>query len=75
MTISALTALRGALQGKTLARIFFDEALGRHAAGLRGRALDLAGGTNPSYLPLLPKALEVVRTNRVEGSETRAVDF
>jgi len=73
MSVSVGTAARGAWQGKTLARIFFDEALRRHSAGLEGRALDLASGT--SYLSLLPQTLEVIRTNRSESGDIRVVDF
>ena len=75
MSVSTSISVRGALRGKTLARVLFDDALRRHAAGLAGRALDLASGANPSYLPLLPPALEVVRTDRKEAPDVRAVDI
>ena len=65
----------GALQGKTLARSLFQEALKTHTHSLKGKALDLAGGSTPSYLPLLPASLELVRTDRSDASGVTAVDF
>lgn len=67
--------LIGAMQGKTLARIFFQEALRRYAAPLRGNALDIAGGASPSYMHLLPEGLTVTKTNRTEAAGVQAVDM
>lgn len=73
--ISVGTVFRGALGGKTLARILFYDAFEKRARTLTGEALDLAGGPEPSYLPLLPSTLDVVRTDRVAAEGVRAVDI
>jgi len=73
--ISLRTVFRGALEGRTLARILFYDALENRARSLSGKVLDLAGGPNPSYLPLLPSSLDIVRTDRVEAEGVRAVDI
>lgn len=55
--------IKQALAGKTIGRAFFNEAVRKNCAGLSGRVLDLAGGTAPSYIPLLPKGIDLVRTD------------
>ena len=51
------SAFWGALSGKTIGRILFNDALKRAVPGLDGRVLDIAGGTSPSYLRILPQSL------------------
>lgn len=63
MEVPLIRIVSGALSGKTIGRIFFNEEVRRATAGLTGRALDLAGGKSPSYLPLLPRTVELVRTD------------
>ena len=63
------------MQGKTLARILFYEALEERTKSLSGRALDLAGGPHPSYATLLPPSLELVRTDRIEAPGVQEVDM
>jgi SAM-dependent methyltransferase len=75
MKVRIFKVMKGAFSGKTLARILFNESLSNHSRGLSGRVLDLAGGMNPSYLSILPKNLEVVRTNRSGATDVKAVDI
>lgn len=75
MNVSIRSAVSGALAGKTIGRIFFNETVRNTAAGLRGRVLDLAGGKSPSYLPLLPKTIELVRTDIVASPGVVRVDI
>jgi SAM-dependent methyltransferase len=75
MSISVAVVVKGALQGKTIARILFNDAVCRNTARLSGLALDLASGAKPSYLSLLPSSLKIVRTNRIGGEDVSAVDI
>lgn len=68
-------AVSGALSGKTIGRVFFNEAVRNITAGLKGRVLDLAGGKSPSYVPLLPKGIELVRTDIVASAGVVPVDI
>ena len=68
-------AVSGALSGKTVGRIFFNEAVRRECAQLSGRVLDLAGGKSPSYLPLLPRTIELVRTDITASEGVVRVDI
>jgi SAM-dependent methyltransferase len=70
-----IAAVRGALAGKTIGRVLFNETVRRECASLSGHVLDLAGGKNPSYLPLLPRSIDLVRTDREESAGIEAVDF
>ncbi len=72
---TVFSAMKGALQGRSLSRILFYDALEKRARGLSGQALDIAGGANPSYMPLLPRALEVIHTDRLAGPGVTAVDM
>jgi SAM-dependent methyltransferase len=67
--------MSGALSGKTIGRVFFNEAVRRGCAGLSGRVLDLAGGKSPSYLPLLPIGIDLVRTDLKASPGVEAVDI
>src|SRR3989338_5524209 len=67
--------IHGALSGKSIGRILFNEQVRSQCGGLSGRVLDLAGGQNPSYLGLLPASLEVTRTNHVASEGVKRVDF
>lgn len=60
-------------KGKTLGRALFNRAVKRHAAGLGGRVLDLAGGGS-SYEALLPSGIEFVRTN-LDPTKGEPLDF
>lgn len=75
MTTIIGSAVSGALSGKTIGRVFFNEAVRNIGPGLKGRVLDLAGGRSPSYLPLLPKTIELVRTDLAASPEVIAVDM
>ncbi len=68
-------AVSGALSDKTIGRIFFNEAVRRECANLSGRALDLAGGKSPSYLPLLPRTIELARTDITASEGVVRVDI
>lgn len=70
-----LAAMRGALLGKTIGRVLFNETLRHECASMSGRVLDLAGGRDPSYLPLLPRSIQLVRTDREASAGIGAVDF
>ena len=59
---SVLILMRGAMRGKTIGRILFNETLKREAMNISGKVLDLGGGKDPSYLPLLPRSIELTRT-------------
>lgn len=63
MKVPLSTLVRGALSGKTIGRTLFNAALARHAKDVHGRVLDIAGGAAPSYLPLLPKEIDLVRSD------------
>src|SRR3989344_4554356 len=63
MNISIRSAVSGALAGKTIGRVYFNDAVRVYAKELSGRVLDLAGGASPSYLPLLPAGVEAVDIN------------
>jgi SAM-dependent methyltransferase len=73
--VSTWKVISGALSGKTIGRIFFNSAVRGIAGGLSGRVLDLAGGKSPSYLPLLPRTIELVRTDAVASEGVRKVDI
>ncbi|OGG80378.1 hypothetical protein A3A39_04300 [Candidatus Kaiserbacteria bacterium RIFCSPLOWO2_01_FULL_54_13] len=73
--VSVLTAIRGALAGKTIGRTIFNEFVRVRCAVLSGRVLDLAGGARPSYLPLLPRGIELVRTDREASKGVVPIDF
>ena len=73
--VSIRSAVRGALAGKTIGRIFFNEAVRNTCSALSGRVLDLAGGTSPSYLPLLPVGIDLTRTDLTASPGVEAVDI
>ncbi len=75
INISIRNAVRGALAGKTIGRVFFNEAVRQNCTGLSGRVLDLAGGKRPSYLPLLPAGIDLVRTDLIASPGIEAVDI
>jgi SAM-dependent methyltransferase len=60
------------VQGKTLGRALFNMLVERHTQKLTGRVLDLAGGG--SYEALLPRGIELVRTN-LDPQKGALVDF
>src|SRR3989344_1679622 len=67
--------MREALRGKTIGRALFNQRVRRECADLSGRVLDLAGGSTPSYLPLLPERINLVRTDLVASPDVVAVDI
>ena len=73
--VSLFAAFRGALAGKTIGRTIFNEFVRVRCADISGRVLDLAGGANPSYLPLLPKNIEIMRTDKTSSKGVEAVDI
>ncbi|MDO8552915.1 MAG: methyltransferase domain-containing protein [bacterium] len=73
--IPILSAISGALSGKTIGRVYFNEAVRGVVPGLSGRVLDLAGGKSPSYLPLLPNSIELVRTDITASPGVTKVDI
>ena len=75
MNISIRSAVSGALSGKTIGRIYFNEAVRTHAEDLSGRVLDLAGGKSPSYLPFLPTGIDLVRTDLKGSPGVEVVDI
>ncbi len=75
MKISIGRAVSGALLGKTIGRIFFNEAVRTQCAHLSGRVLDLAGGASPSYLRLLPAGIDLVRTDIAASEGVAPVDI
>src|SRR3989338_3432614 len=75
MNISIRSAVSGALAGKTIGRGYFNDAVRVYAKDLSGRVLDLAGGVSPSYLPLLPAGIDLVRTDLVASPGVEAVDI
>lgn len=66
--------VRQILSGNTLGRALFNDEVMQQGRTFSGRVLDLAGGTG-SYLSLLPRGLEVVRTDAHEAPGIEAVDF
>lgn len=75
MQVSIRKAVSGALSGKTIGRVFFNESVRSLAPSLRGKVLDLAGGRSPSYLPLLGADIELVRTDVSASLGVIAVDM
>ena len=75
ISVSFRRAISGALSGKTIGRILFNEAARRNCRALSGRVLDLAGGRSPSYLPLLPNGIDLVRTDLKASEGMEAVDI
>ncbi len=75
MNVPIRHVISGALSGKTIGRIIFNEAVRINCGALSGRVLDLAGGRSPSYLPLLPKGVDLIRTNFTASEDVVAVDF
>lgn len=73
--ISIKKIITGAFRNKSIGRILFNERVELRCAGISGRVLDLAGGEHPGYLQLLPKSIELVRTNYAASPGVRAVDF
>lgn len=73
--VSVWSAVKGALLGKTIGRVYFNEAVRVYARELSGRVLDIAGGARPSYLIHLPQNLELVRTDRVASPGVEALDM
>lgn len=71
--METLSYTRQIFSEKTIGRILFNRAVAAHASALSGKVLDLAGGG--SYEALLPKDIELVRTNLTAGEGTEAVDF
>lgn len=69
------SVMRGALQGKSLGRILFNNAVRAYCANLSGRVLDVAGGAMPSHLPYLPKNIDLVRTDLRAASGVVALDM
>lgn len=69
------TVVRAALRGKTLGRILFNETVRLRCESTSGRVLDLAGGRSPSYVPLLPNAIDLVRTNLSAADGVIIADF
>lgn len=72
--VSLLCAVKGALLGKTIGRVYFNEAVRVRCADLKGRVLDLAGGKSPSYLIHLPISIDLVRTDLIASQGVEAVD-
>jgi len=70
-----INLIRGGLAGKSIGRILFNETVARSCATMRGHVLDLAGGTSPGYLAVLPRGINLVRTNRVESVGVAQIDF
>lgn len=62
------------LRGKTLGNVLGSAAIQAYAPAISGRVLDIAGGTNPSYVDLLKHA-ELVRTNLVASPGVVALDM
>lgn len=75
MQFSIHAAMAGALSGKTIGRVFFNEAISRHAAPLSGRILDIAGGASPSYLKYLPSSFDLVRSDIAASPGVVALDM
>ena len=75
MSVSIRNAVSGALSGKTIGRIIFNEAVRENAPHLSGRVLDIAGGRSPSYSSLLPKEIDLVRTDITASPGVVAVDM
>ncbi len=63
-------------EGKTIARIIFNEKIASNCLELSGKVLDLASGGHSDYKQYLPDDIELIRTDSVmkDGVETR-VDF
>ena len=73
--ITTRAAVRGALAGKTIGRTIFNEFVRVRCTSLSGRVLDLGGGKNPSYLPLLPRGISLTRSDRESSEGVARVDF
>lgn len=69
------SVMREAMRGKTIGRALFNQRVRTGCANLSGRVLDLAGGASPSYLPLLPERIDLVRTDLVASPDVVAVDI
>lgn len=63
MKPSISVVVGGALAGKSIGRILFNEEVRTCCAKLSGRVLDIAGGATPSYLAHLPQGIDLVRTD------------
>jgi len=75
MHVAMSSLVKGALSGKTIGRTLFNATLAHRARALHGRVLDIAGGASSSYLPLLPKGIELVRTDFAASPGVIAVDM
>ena len=67
--------MRGALQGKSLGRILFNNAIRVYCENLSGHVLDVAGGATPSHLPYLPQSIDLVRTDLRAAPGVIALDM
>lgn len=75
MTTTIGSAVSGALSGKTIGRVFFNDEVRESAVHLSGKVLDIAGGRSPSYARLLPEGLDLVRTDLTASQGVTAVDM
>lgn len=75
MHISIRRAVSGALSGKTIGRIFFNEEVRESSAHISGKVLDIACGHSPSYARLLPEGIDLVRTDLTASPGVTAVDM
>jgi len=72
---SVIKLIRGGFAGKSIGRVLFNDMVEHSCAGMRGRVLDLAGGASPGYLAVLPRGIDLVRTNRVASDGVGRIDF
>ena len=73
--MAVITFIKYALAGKTIGRAYMNETVREQCAGLSGRVLDLAGGAKSSYISLLPKGIDLVRTDAKASPGVTKVDI
>ena len=73
--LSKIEVIRAGFGGKSIGRALFNDSVARHCAHMSGRVLDIAGGASPGYVTLLPREIDLVRTNYLASDGVTRVDF
>ncbi|MDR3570888.1 MAG: methyltransferase domain-containing protein [Candidatus Pacebacteria bacterium] len=75
MQLSIRDVWKGALARKSIGRILSNAAIRTFCAGVTGRVLDVASGKAPGYLSVLPKTIQLVRTDVTSSEGVIALDM